>query len=142
MVQFGAADAGIGVDLDHEELRYLLALDGGSLSNPQTLTAEQRRVLATNLPHPDVLSARARVYAEFCAELDSQAKELKSRSATMSARYKRIVSLSTGQSEDEVDRMADTLMQAIRSEQVQPSDDRKVELFLRMMRGIGNAKGG
>ncbi len=69
-----------------------------------------------SLPPANILQARFQKYSSDNEELRIQAKQLRSRSAKLEKKYKRIVSLCTGVEEAKVEGLIDGLFKAVESE--------------------------
>lgn len=82
----------------------------------QTLDQAQRQLLAS-LPSAAILRARLNAYIANNAALEGNVQELQSKSADLTAKYRRIVSLCTKVDEDRVDSLLENLLRAVESEQ-------------------------
>ncbi|KAK4691162.1 regulatory protein SWI6, partial [Lecanoromycetidae sp. Uapishka_2] len=126
-IKVGEADAGLEID----STSLVFAHDG-----TQPPHSHQREYLAT-LPPTPVLRARATAYRRNNARLETQAKDLQSKSSELEAQLRKVVSLCTGIAETTVDEMVDSLNAAVQSEGGEDVEVGRVREFLRRVEGVG-----
>jgi regulatory protein SWI6 len=126
-VTLGDADTGLSIDI--AKLRQLSPDD--SLSS-NTRTPEQEAYLKS-LPPSHVLEARVRAYAAHNDTLDTRKQDLKTKSAILEKKLRRLVALSAGVAEDTLDTTADRLAAAIQSEEGEEMDMSRLREFLRRL---------
>ena len=83
---------------------------------PLVLSPTDRQALATSLPPLHVLRARVNAYKGNNQELEEQVMRLQSKSSEQAAKYRKLISLCTGEEEASIDTKLENLMRAVESE--------------------------
>lgn len=92
--------------------KVFLPLPLGLLSNGKLHDAH----LAASLPPVSVLQSRLNAYTANNEALEAEVRSLKSKSHDLEAKYRRIISLCTGEDEDKIDGELNKLCRAVDSE--------------------------
>ena len=117
-VSVGDADSGLEFDMD------VPAEDDADLTPDQAAYLDA-------LPSARVLEARARAYATHNAGLDAQMAGLRGKSFALEKKLRKLIALSTGTAEDQVDVMLGPLRDAVESEGGEEVDYLRLREFLR-----------
>jgi regulatory protein SWI6 len=83
------------------------------------------------LPPVEVLREKKRAYAEMNSGLAKRVADLKNRSAELEATYRKVISLCSGCSEEEVDHNLGAMITAIEAEGEREKDPTRVREFMR-----------
>ena len=135
-VSVGEADKGLDFDGRLEEMADVFPR--GDVGALEMLTPEQMAFLSSlDLERAEVLGGRVQAYQRHNEGLEERTRELKSKSRELEERYKKIVSLCTKVEVESVDRVLDSLLQAVVSEQKENVELGRVREFLRMVQGGG-----
>lgn len=104
-------------------------------------TRSQRSLLQTSLPSSQILQTQLSAYTAHSRSLQKQANDLQSRSLSVEAMYRKVVSLCTGVEEDKVEESLPNLVAAVESERggVGIGEVGRVREFLRRVDGVGGA---
>ena len=125
-VKIGEADAGLEID---PSLTNIELLNSGELT-PQQFAS------ISPLPPSKVLQARVLAYRRNNVRLQTQAKDLSSRSLELEGQLRKLVALCTGVEESRVDEMLAGLVAAVESERGEDVEVGRVREFLRRVEGV------
>ena len=128
-------DADTGLTIDAAKLRSISPSDP-SLNSAVLPTPDQEAYLKS-LPPSHVLHARVRAYRFHNKNLESKKQALKTKSAILEKKLRRIVALSTGIDEAKVDETVARLDVAIQSEEGEEVDTGRLREFLRRLEDGG-----
>jgi regulatory protein SWI6 len=117
-VSLGDADTGLTFDVSDMP------------DSVEELTPEQERYL-DSLPSSTVLEARVRAYTTHNNTLDEKRKTLQGKSFALEKKLRRLIALSTGTEETQVDAMLGPLRDAVESEGGEDVDYLRLREFLR-----------
>jgi regulatory protein SWI6 len=132
-VAIGEADKGLDFDGRLGQVEQLFP-DGEEDVDPNGVLSPDQRAFLSSMERAEVLRGRTTAYQQHNAQLESQADQLRSRSRELEERYRKIVSLCTGEEVDKVDEKLDSLLQAVMSDQKDEVELGKVRDFLRLVR--------
>jgi regulatory protein SWI6 len=132
-VAIGEADKGLDFDGRLGQVEQLFP-DGEEDIDPNGALSPDQRAFLSSMERAEVLRGRTTAYQQHNAQLESQADQLRSRSHELEERYRKIVSLCTGEEVDKVDEKLDSLLQAVMSDQKDEVELGKVRDFLRLVR--------
>jgi len=132
-VAIGEADKGLDFDGRLGQVEQLFP-DGEEDVDPNGALSPEQRAFLSSLERAEVLRGRTTAYQQHNAQLESQADQLRSRSDELEERYRKIVSLCTGEKVDKIDEKLDGLLQAVMSDQKDEVELGKVRDFLRLVR--------
>jgi regulatory protein SWI6 len=132
-VAIGEADKGLDFDGRLGQVEQLFP-DVEEDVDPNGLLSPEQRAFLSSLERAEVLRGRTTAFQQHNAQLESQADQLRSRSDELEERYRKIVSLCTGEKVDKVDEKLDGLLQAVVSDQKDELELGKVRDFLRLVR--------
>jgi regulatory protein SWI6 len=132
-VAIGEADKGLDFDGRLGQVEQLFE-NGEEDVDPNGVLSPEQRAFLSSMERAEVLRGRTTAYQQHNAQLESQADQLRSRSHELEERYRKIVSLCTGEEVDKVDEKLDSLLQAVMSDQKDEVELGKVRDFLRLVR--------
>ena len=114
-MSLGDADKGLAIPAGAVPANILSNINPNP-HQPLVIDQAQRQLLAS-LPPAHVLRARGNAYKSNNDALEQQVRDLQSKSSQLSSKYRRVISLSTGVDEDQVDTLLANLLRAVESEQ-------------------------
>jgi len=125
-------DADSGLQVDATQLPPLQP------AQPLQLSPQQHEYLLA-LPGTSLLQARLIAYQKHNAGLVQHTTQLKSRSAELEKKLRRVVTLCTGVSEEKLDSMIGKLLTAVESEKAEDVEVGRVREFLRKAESLESA---
>lgn len=131
-VELGDADKGLAIPDQATPI-----LSEITMSPPQAIVVDlgDRQALSVSLPPAHVLRARLAAYQSVNQDLETNVRDLQSKSSELASKYRKIISVCTQTPEAKVDMVIDSLLRAIESE---PSDveSTRIREFLTRVEGV------
>ena len=115
----GDADSGLTIDLARLP------------ATPDAELDSEQEALLDSLPPPRVLEARLRAYEIHNSSLEEKNRMLKGKSTKLEKKLRKLIALSTGAQEEQVDAMLGPLRDAVESEGGEELDYSRLREFLR-----------
>ncbi len=131
-MQLGDADKGLTIN---DQASSILSRINVNAHQPLVIDRADRQVLVSTLPPSHVLRARLNAYKVVNQDLETNVRELQSKSSELASKYRQIISLCTQTPESKVDSVIDNLLRAVDSEHADVELTR-VREFLQRVEGV------
>lgn len=131
-LQLGDADKGLSIP---DQAAAILSRININPHQPVVIDRTDRQALSSCLPPTHILRARLNAYKAVNQDLETNVRELQSKSSELASKYRQIISLCTQTPESKIDSVIDNLLRAVDSENADVELTR-VREFLQRVEGV------